>query len=323
MTIIRISQAGGCPRRIALEARGVQGLPISPATQRAFDEGNLHESSILEWLANNVPGAKSQYTIMATQVEVTIPGTPIVGHVDAELWPESRSKEPIILAEAKCLAARSFQELRSKGVKESHPQYYTQVQLYRHCYEVAANLPHPFRSIIVARNKETPPTRTWDHHYEEVVYDPEFCKREVDRLCALAESIDRGDEIPIPEGYSPETDWHCKPRWCPYTYVCHPNYQRKRVEALQRDELYEAVEQYQALSEQIAELTAAREELKQRLLASIGEGPVRAGIYLLTVQERRTERFDTKAARKTLPPELLARLLTVTTSRILRVEEVV
>lgn len=323
MTIIRISQAGGCPRRIALEARGVQGLPISPATQRAFDEGNLHESSILEWLANNVPGAESHYTITTTQVNVTIPGTPIVGHVDAELWPKNQSKEPIVLAEAKCLAARSFQELRGKGVKESHPQYYTQVQLYRHCYEVAANLPRPFRSIIVARNKQTPPTRTWDHHYEEVIYDRDFCKAEVDRLCALSVAIDRGDDIPIPEGYSPETDWHCKPRWCPYAYVCHPNYQRKRVTAIQRDELFEAVEQYQALGEQIAELVAARDELKERLLASANDAPIQTGLYLLTVRERRTERFDTKAARKALPPDVLAQLLTVTTSRVLRIEEVV
>ena len=132
MAVMRISQAGGCPRRIALEARGVEGLPIPPSAQRAFDEGNLHESSILEWARHNLPGAEP-YRIMEQQTEVTVPGTPIVGHIDAEM--RNKSGSPV-LAEAKCLAARSFQELRCQGVKRSHPQYFTQVQLYRHCYEL-------------------------------------------------------------------------------------------------------------------------------------------------------------------------------------------
>lgn len=314
--IIRISQAGGCPRRIMLEARGVEGLPISPGTQRAFDEGNLHESSILEWAAANLPGGP--YSIFCTQGEVTVPKTPIVGHIDAELWPRVQSQS-VALAEAKCLAARSFQELRANGCRESHPQYYTQVQLYRHAY---APLQAPLRSFLVARNKQTPPTRQWDHHFEEIVYDPEFCKAEVDRLCLLAEAIDRGDDMPVPEGWSPETTWRCKPRWCEQCFNCHPNYQRKRAEAVQADELAETVEQYQSLGEQIGELTTARDELKERLLASVNGQPVQAGGWMLTTQERRVERFDTKAARQTLPADVLAKLLTVTTFRMLKIEEV-
>ena len=154
------------------------------------------------------------------------------------------------------------------------------------------------------------------------MYDPDFCKHEVDRLCALAEAIDRGDEIPIPEGYSPDTDWHCKPRWCPYAYVCHPNYQRRRVEAVRMDDLAEAVEQYQSLGEQISELTTTRNELKERLFASANTAPVQAGLWLVTVQERRAERFDTKAARQVLPPETLAQLLTVSASKVLDIKEV-
>lgn len=320
---IRISQAGGCPRRIALEARGVQGLPISPATQRAFDEGNLHEASILEWAAANLP--EGPYQLLSTQTEVTIPRTPLIGHVDAKLWPVSgyAGGASLVIAEAKCLAARAFQELRAKGCRESHPQYFTQVQLYRHTYELPGrDISIGQRSFLIARNKNTPATRQWDHHYEEVVYDPDFCKAEVDRLCELAEAIDRGDDIPVPEGWSPDTEWHCRVRWCPFGYVCHPDYQRKLAEIVQKDDLADVVEQYQGLGEQIGELTAAHDELKERLLASVDDAPVQAGNWLLRAQNRRTERFDTRAARQTLDAATLAKLLTVTTSRQLKIEEV-
>jgi hypothetical protein len=323
-TTIRISQAGGCPRRIALEARGVEGLPISPATQRAFDEGNLHEASILEWALANIPGAP--WRINHQQDEVAVEER-LIGHIDGLGWrcPEEYKFEYVLL-EAKCLAARAFQELRTSGCRASHPQYFTQIQLYLRALDGGGGMLGRKglikKAYLVARNKNTPATRQWDHHYEEIAYDPDFCKTEVDRLCELAKAIDRGDDIPVPEGYSPDTTWRCRVRWCPFGYVCHPTYQRKLAEIVQKDDLADAVEQYQGLGEQIGELTAARDELKERLLASVDDTPVQAGNWLLRAQDRRTERFDTKAARQTLDAATLAKLLTVTTSRQLKIEEV-
>lgn len=184
MTYIRISQAGSCPRRLQLEAWGVEGLLPWEGSERAFAEGNLHEPSILEWAEQNLPGGP--YSIEERQKEVYLDNF-LVGHIDGLGRPIDKSFASF-LVEAKCLAARGFQELREKGVREAHPQYYTQVQLYL----AATNLDTAY---LVARNKETPRNRMWDMHYEEIVRDPAFVVSEIMRLkeliCKIEEREDR------------------------------------------------------------------------------------------------------------------------------------
>lgn len=313
MTHIRISQAGSCPRRLQLEAWGVDGLPPWEGSERAFAEGNLHEQSILEWAAQNLPGGP--YVLSDQQKEVVLiddgKKPVVVGHIDAI---GTNSGEYRVLIEAKCLAARGFQELRQKGVQEAHPQYYTQVQLYL----AATGLN---RAYLVARNKETPRNRMWDMHFEAIARDPAFVVAEIMRLKDLIQKIERHEEIDPP--YTPDTAWNCRPPWCPYTYHCHPDYRKSKPEVTDRSDLVATVEMLQELNEEIRALEAFRDEVKTKLLEEVNGGPVQAGRWLVQVLERRSERFDTKAARKELPADLLAKLLKVSTYRMLDVKEVV
>ena len=99
MTHIRISQAGACPRRLQLEAWGVDGLPPWEGSERAFAEGNLHESSILEWAAQNLPGGP--YALSDQQREVVFKDEDCiiaVGHIDAIATNDAGKK---VLLEAK------------------------------------------------------------------------------------------------------------------------------------------------------------------------------------------------------------------------------
>ncbi len=50
--------------------------------------------------------------------------------------------------------------------------------------------------------------------------------------------------------------------------------------------------------------------------------PVQAGNWIVRVEERRQERFDTKLARQELPQELLQKLLKISTYQVLKIEEV-
>jgi len=193
---IRISQAGACPRRLQLEAWGVEGLPLWEGSERAFAEGNLHEPSILEWAEQNLPGGP--YSIEERQKEVYLDNF-LVGHIDGLGRPIDKSFASF-LVEAKCLAARGFQELREKGVREAHPQYYTQVQLY--LAAIGLN-----RAYLVARNKETPRNRMWDMHYEEIVHDPAFVTAEIARLKKLIAKIEAHEDIDSP--YNPQDNWQC------------------------------------------------------------------------------------------------------------------
>lgn len=311
MVTIRISKAGACPRRILLEARGVEGLPPWEGSERAFAEGRLHEPSILEWAAQNLPGGP--YTLTCQQYEVWVGF--LVGHIDAL----ARSKRgDAILLEAKCLSNRGFQEFREKGLRDSHPQYYTQVQLYLLGLRNAGS--RITDAYLVARNKETPKTRLWDHHYERIPFDETYAKAEAERLHDLARTIADGGDIHPP--YNPDENWQCRPPWCPYTYHCHPGWSRPGQGVEAKDDLATLAARYIETSEEIAALEAEREELKQRLLTACNGSPVRAGAWIVRVEERRQERFDTKTARQLLEPPVLAQLLKVVTYKQLKVEEV-
>jgi len=313
--MIRISQAGACPRRIQLETWGVEGLPPWEGSERAFAEGNLHEPSILEWASKNLPGAP--YTIFARQQEVSIAKDGeiiLVGHIDGLAVAENR--EPgapyVILLEAKTLANRGFQELREKGIKEAHPQYYTQVQLYLHALGLK-------KAYLVARNKETPKTRMWDHYYELITYDKDFVEAEIKRLVELNEKIENHIEIDPP--FNPDENWQCRRPWCPYTHICHPNWRKQEAQAVEREDLLDVITEYNEISEQIRQLEERQKELKEQLLMSAQEKPIQAGGWLIKVEERRQERFDTKLARQELSQELLQKLLKISTYKVLKIEE--
>jgi len=199
MTYIRISQAGACPRRLQLEAWGVEGLPPWEGAERAFAEGNLHEPSILEWAAQNLPGGP--YVLTDQQKEVVFKDEDCiiaVGHIDAIAVNNAGEK---VLLEAKCLSNRGFQELREKGVQEAHPQYWTQVQLYL----AATGLE---KAYLVARNKETPRNRMWDMYYESILLENEkYFWYEACRLKELIGMIEHRLDIDPP--YNPQDNWQC------------------------------------------------------------------------------------------------------------------
>jgi len=303
--MIRISQAGACPRRIQLEAWGVEGLPYTEMTLRAFEEGNLHEKSILDWAAKEYG-----FEVTDQQREVKIYDW-LVGHIDGIGRKEGQT--PVLL-EAKTLRKRAVQEMREKGVYRSHYQYYVQVQLYLHALREEGIK----EAMLIARDKETPPIRFWDHYVEVIHYDPDIVHRILTDLAILKEKIER--KIEVDKTFNPDTDWHC--RWCPYLFVCYPDWKKKKEDMQVREDLAEAVAELQTIQEQIKELGEKEKAIKEELMAAAQEKPVAAGQWVVRVEERRQERFDTKLARQELPQELLQKLLKINTYQVLKIEEV-
>lgn len=311
---LRVSSAGACPKRVQYEAWGIVGLPPWEGTERAFEEGNIHEASILRWAAENLPDGP--YVIHDEQKEVTIfydDRELLKGHIDGLA---TNHEGNTVLVEAKALARRGFEELRKNGVKEAHPQYYLQVQLYLHALGLETG-------YLVARNKETPKTKYWDHYFEKITYDANFVSNELKRLNALLDKIEANEEILPP--YNPNDNWNCRLPYCPYVHLCYPDYYEKATQPKQlpqHDDLKEIVEEYVELGEEINELSKRRDELKDIILGSVGDKPVIAGKYEVSVKERMSERIDTKAVRALLPAEMLQDMIKVTSSKVLEVKEI-
>jgi YqaJ-like viral recombinase domain. len=317
--ILRISSAGSCPRKIFYEAWGVEGLPTTESTERAFLDGRIHEPDIIRWACENLPDGPYQHVCAQKEVVIPLPGGSgkIYGHIDGIL--ASTTDDYGVLVEAKCLKRHACQEIRAKGLLEAHPQYYTQVQLYLLALGFAD---YPIKTgYLVARAKDTPSNRLYDHVFEKVVIDLEFCEEKACELEKLLAKI-RAKEVPNTP-YDPEKDWNCRPAWCPYTYVCWPDYRKVKVQAIDRSDLLPTVETYQELCEEIKALEGFRDEVKAKLFEEAANGPVRAGSWVVEIKERRSERLDTKTARKILPADMLNQLITVSVSQVLNVKEVI
>ena len=311
MANIRISSAGDCPRRLLLEHKGAEGLPHWEGRTRAFEEGNIHEASILAWAAEFIPGGP--WTLFDQQRTVKAAKN-IPGHPDALATNDAE----VVLFEAKALSKWAYQEFREKGVEVSHPQYRLQVQFYLHGLQKRRK--HQIaRAYLIVRNKETHKDRYWDHHWEEVAYDPAFCAKELERLQKLARLMDESGDIEPP--YHPDTHWACAPKWCPFALHCHPVYEKPIMEIERKDGLADAVSRYMDLGDEIGALSAERELLKGVLQSNATDTPVLAGNYRFYMATGRRESFDTKLARKELAADVLARLLRVSEYKTLKIEE--
>ena len=311
---IRASQSGNCPRRFQLAAQGVSGLPPWEGMERAYAEGNMHERDILDWAAANIEGGGWKVTAKQKELLIHEDNTlRITGHIDGELTAKNKGR---YLVECKALSRRGYQELVRNGVAVAHPQYMAQVQLYLHGTQF-----YPWAktntAFLVARDKETPRNRLWDHYVERIPYDPEAAIAIIEGLAEIALNIIEGREIDPP--YNPEDDWRCRPPWCPYTYVCHPGYRREVETVKKADELATLVNRRQEIDAQLQELKKEHEEITEIIKASLDDGEYAVGDWMVTIKTSVAERIDTKLVRSLIDPELLPQVLKITQQRSLRI----
>lgn len=114
--------------------------------------------------------------------------------------PEAPSKRHVV--EFKTHSSKSFNDIESKGVQESKPQHYTQMQLYMLGTKID-------RALYVAVCKDD------DRLYTERV---RFDKDHAERALAKGQRIVQMQEIPPPISTNPS--WYqCK--WCPAYGLCH------------------------------------------------------------------------------------------------------
>ena len=196
-----------CCRRLAFEVIATppdEGRGFDGRALRIFDAGHVFEALSIRWLraagfhlrTERRDGGQFGFSIADGRIRGHIDGV-IVGGPDIGLpWPA--------LWEHKALNARSWEDLVKKGVRQSKPLYWAQVQLYMAYLDVPVTL-------FSALNKNT------QELFHEVVHlDPADAQALSDKAVAVLRAADAG-ELP-PRAGSGADHWFC--RFCDYTRRC-------------------------------------------------------------------------------------------------------
>ena len=187
-----------CLRKQQFEHYFVAKGELQARTLRIFAIGHLFEEVFYKE-AREI-GCK----IYGDQQDLVLLNGKLSGHCDGiiEGIPES-PKTPHVL-ELKSLNNKSFNETKKKGVKESKPLYYAQVQQYMKALKLK-------RAMFVAINKDT-----CEYYMERIHYDGAYTKELLNKKLDVFES-----EMLLPRISDKKNFYKCG--WCTYKDICHDN----------------------------------------------------------------------------------------------------
>lgn len=205
-TTLRCSGIGEpCDRRLWYAFRWA-GAPEKHEGRvlRIFDNGHSREARLIEFLRAAGITVHDRDPQTGNQFRVVLAGGFLTGSCDgvAENVPEA-PKTPHLL-EIKTMKESRYRAWRRKGVKDSDPKYWAQMQ----CYMNGLNLT---RALFLVENQDTR-----EIEIERVEYDPVAASQ----IEARAERIAKSQHAP--PRISDDPDWfQC--RFCPEREICHGN----------------------------------------------------------------------------------------------------
>lgn len=186
-----------CSRALWYEFRWCKPAKFDGRMLRLFETGQLAESRFIEelrWIGCEVsegPTAGEQWRFSAVD-----------GHFGGSMDAAINIDGDWMVCEFKTHNAKSFADITQKGVEQSKPMHYAQMQVYMH-------LSGMNKALYLAANKDT------DALYSEFV---EFDGAKAEKLMDRAAMIIYADEPPIGISQDPAF-YQCK--FCDYSEMCH------------------------------------------------------------------------------------------------------
>lgn len=203
---IPVSQlAEECSRKLWFDFRWTTPHEEIPGrVLRLFETGNIEEDRWIEDL-RRIGCEVVDRAEDGRQIRVDLCDGHVGGYLDSEILGLPEAPRTWHVGEMKSHNAKSFADLKKKGVKESKPLHFGQLQTYMHARGRD-------RGVYLAVCKDT------DELYaERVHYDAEYCLR----LLAKAERIIAANEPPAKLHEDPEAKMAFACRWCKHRPVCH------------------------------------------------------------------------------------------------------
>jgi hypothetical protein len=196
-----------CSRRLVYEFTGTppdEGRDFDGRTLRIFEAGHVFEALSIRWLRAagfNLRTRKGD----GGQFGFAVAGGKFRGHIDGVIvdGPDIGISWPA-LWEHKALNTKSWNDLMKRGLHESKPLYYAQVQIYMAYLEVPVTL-------FTALNKDTE-----ELFHEVVPFDPATAQGLSDKAVEIIRAV-RAQEL-LPRIAAEPSFYLCQ--FCPFVRRC-------------------------------------------------------------------------------------------------------
>jgi hypothetical protein len=193
-----------CERKLGYEFHHTpKNRQFSGQILRIFDAGHDYEERVIQYL--RLAGFKIETEKDGGgQIGFFVADGKLGGHCDGIIHGGPINLPYPVVFECKSLNDKSFNDTKRKGVKDSKPVYYAQIQTYCAYFDVAGG------GLFVAINKND-----GEIYYEHVPYDPKTAQEVSDRALRVIKTASP-DELPRITG--DKSNFVCK--FCDYAETC-------------------------------------------------------------------------------------------------------
>lgn len=169
---------------------------------RLFETGQLEEARLVRNLRSTGATVLEVDPETGRQIRVEAHGGHFGGSLDGIALGLLEAPKTWHVLEFKTHSAKSFKELVAKGVRESKPQHFAQMQIYLHLTGLT-------RAMYLAVCKDTD-----ELHVERIEHDPRVAQGLLDKAQRVIQA-----SLP-PDRISNDPAWYLC-RWCEHAQVCH------------------------------------------------------------------------------------------------------
>ena len=169
---------------------------------RLFETGQLEEARLVRNLRSTGATVQEVDPETGRQIRVEAHGGHFGGSLDGIALGLLEAPKTWHVLEFKTHSAKSFRELVAKGVRESKPQHFAQMQIYLHLTGLT-------RAMYLAVCKDTD-----ELHVERIEHDPRVAQGLLDKAQRVIQA-----SLP-PDRISNDPAWYLC-RWCEHAQVCH------------------------------------------------------------------------------------------------------
>ena len=178
---------------------------LSGKILRIFKMGDKYEELAIEWLEQ--AGFKLETKDKdGKQIGFIAIDDSLKGHIDGKIIGGPKDISYPRLWECKSMNVKKFSYFQTMGVENSHPHYYSQVQIYMHMLNLKSN-----PAILTGVNKEN-----GDMHHEEIKYNQQHAEELFQKAKDIIEQTINGTLIPRP--FSTRDGFEC--RYCDWQDRC-------------------------------------------------------------------------------------------------------